>query len=225
MTRATYPPEHIVDERKRFELPWRYSPSISRASAIGLVVASTATLAAIIAVLVNSTATNPSSGSRSVPPTADPSAHIHARAPAAAPPQASAPGPSDDRGFINSYARCDGSPPATAIGRTAKSLVVICHARNGGYVYKGIRLSQGTGVTIGTVTADAAGFVARGEGVNYAVTSTALVITSGDRLLAREPMLEYRTPPTQAETPPAVTPAPGYPALPATAQGKPPGTP
>ncbi len=58
--------------------------------------------------------------------------------PAAAPD----PFPVDDRGFVNSGARCEGTQTAIAIGRTPGSLVVICGDRNGRYGYRGLRLSD-----------------------------------------------------------------------------------
>src|SRR4051812_36998014 len=48
---------------------------------------------------------------------------------------APAPFPYDDSGFINSPARCRGTQPASAIGRTTGSLVVICEEQPGRYTY------------------------------------------------------------------------------------------
>ena len=60
------------------------------------------------------------------------------------PPPVAAPDPFavDDKGFVNSGARCDGTETAVVIGRTPGSLVVICGDRNGRYGYRGIRLSD-----------------------------------------------------------------------------------
>jgi hypothetical protein len=41
----------------------------------------------------------------------------------------------DDRGFVNSDARCDGTQTAVAIGRTPGSLVAICGDPDGRYGY------------------------------------------------------------------------------------------
>ena len=49
----------------------------------------------------------------------------------ATPVEPRAPFASDDKGFIDSSARCQGSQPAFAIGRTQGSLVVICGERQG----------------------------------------------------------------------------------------------
>ena len=59
------------------------------------------------------------------------------------PPSVSAaPFPADDRGFIDSSARCQGTQSAFAIGRTNGSLVVICGEQTGRYEYLGVRLSD-----------------------------------------------------------------------------------
>ena len=60
----------------------------------------------------------------------------------AAPVEPRAPFASDDKGFIDSSARCQGSQPALAIGRTRGSLVVICGEPAGRYEYLGVRLSD-----------------------------------------------------------------------------------
>ena len=95
-------------------------------------------------------------------------------------------------------------------GRTEKSLVVICKGGDGRLEYKGVRLSLGTGASVGDVTANADGFVARNEVMTYVVTPTELVIRSADAVVAREPMVEYGSP--LAVRGPAVPPAPAGPA-------------
>lgn len=116
---------------------------------------------------------------------------------AAAPPVAVSPTPpvpaTDDRGFVNSFARCDGPQTLVALGRTALSEVAICAGADGQYVYRGVRLNRGSGLSVGGVTATADGFQARNDGVVYTVAANELVIVSGDAVLAREPMIEYQT--------------------------------
>jgi hypothetical protein len=87
---------------------------------------------------------------------------------------------------------------------------VLCKGGDGRFEYKGVRLSLGTGVSVGDVTANADGFVARTEAITYVVTPTELVIRSADAVVAREPMVEYRSP--QAVRAPAAPPAPPGPA-------------
>ena len=52
------------------------------------------------------------------------------------------PFPVDNRGFVDSRARCDETQTAVAIGRTPGSLVVICWDGRGRYDYLGVRLSD-----------------------------------------------------------------------------------
>jgi hypothetical protein len=103
--------------------------------------------------------------------------------------------PYDDSGFLNSPARCPRSQPASAIGRTTGSLVVICGEQPGRYTYLGVRLSDAallrtTAST--TSTGSARGFLARRAGVLYAVNRIELRVTAGSTVIKREPMIEYR---------------------------------
>jgi hypothetical protein len=105
------------------------------------------------------------------------------------------PYPYDDSGFLNSPARCPRSQPASAIGRTTGSLVVICVEQPGRYTYLGVRLSDAavlrtTAST--TSTGSARGFLARRAGVLYAVNRSELRVTAGSTVIKREPMIEYR---------------------------------
>jgi hypothetical protein len=103
-----------------------------------------------------------------------------------------APFPSDDRGFIDSSARCSGSEPAYAIGRTLGSLVVICGERTGQLEYLGVRLSDAAVLRTYAHTNPTRTFVAQKAGVLYAVSAAELKVTSGDTVIKREPMIEYR---------------------------------
>ena len=98
----------------------------------------------------------------------------------------------DERGFVNSFARCDGPQSVVALGRTEGSEVAICAAADGQYVYKGVRLSRGTTLDLGGVTLTPNGFEARNDGVVYNVSPTELVIAVGNTVLSREPMVAYQ---------------------------------
>jgi hypothetical protein len=100
----------------------------------------------------------------------------------------------DDRGFVNSKARCEGTQSAVAIGRTSRSVVVVCRSPNNQYAYTGMRLSDGASLQLGDVRVTAQGFEARGDGARYLISATELVAMSGDAVLSRDPILEYRTP-------------------------------
>jgi hypothetical protein len=103
-----------------------------------------------------------------------------------------APFSADDRGFIDSSARCQGPRPALAIGRTKGSLVVICGDQPGRYEYLGVRLSDAAVMRARAETSSATGFLAQKSGVVYAVSPTELKVTAGSRVIKREPMIEYR---------------------------------
>jgi hypothetical protein len=102
--------------------------------------------------------------------------------------------PTDDRGFINSAARCEGTNTAIAIGRTQRSLVVICPEQNGKYEYRGVRVSDGADLTVAAETTVEHAFLAENDGVTYAVSPTQLLVTAGETVINREPMIEYRVP-------------------------------
>jgi hypothetical protein len=109
--------------------------------------------------------------------------------PASAPPTRFA---TDDKGFVNSTARCDGAQTAAAIGRTERSFVVICAGENGRYEYLGVRLSDDAVLRTAAETTPAHGFLARNASVIYAVSPTELVVTEGGTVIKQEPMLEFR---------------------------------
>jgi len=122
------------------------------------------------------------------PPQAEPpSAPIQ---PAATP----APFAVDDRGFVNTGARCDGNQTAIAIGRTQGSLVVICGDSDGRYGYRGMRLSDDAVLKTAARTTPTHEFIAQNATVTYSISPAELRITAGGAVLRREPMLDYRGP-------------------------------
>ncbi len=119
-----------------------------------------------------------------------------------------APFATDERGFINSAARCDDTQTTDAIGRTYRSLVVICVDPNGEYEYRGVRLSDDAALRVATEPTSEGGFVVRNEGVTYAVSPTELLVTAGEKVLFREPMIEFDAPRLPTEAGPAAPPPP-----------------
>jgi hypothetical protein len=98
----------------------------------------------------------------------------------------------DDRGFVDSDARCDGSQTAVAIGRTVGSLVVICGDRDGRYGYLGVRLSDDAVLKTAARTTPTHGFVAQNAAATYSISPTELRVTAGGAVLKQEPMIDYR---------------------------------
>jgi len=113
-------------------------------------------------------------------------------------PQAATPAPFavDERGFINTVARCDGNQTAVAIGRTQGSLVVICDERGGRYGYRGVRLSDDAVLKTAARATPTHEFIAQNASVTYSISPDELRITSGGAVLRQEPMVDYRGPRT-----------------------------
>jgi len=102
--------------------------------------------------------------------------------------------PVDDRGFLNSGARCDGSQTAVAIGRTPGSLVVICGDHDGRYGYRGVRLSDDAVLSTAARSTPTHEFIAKNASVTYSISPTELRVTAGGAVIKQEPMLDYREP-------------------------------
>lgn len=98
----------------------------------------------------------------------------------------------DQSGFIGFGARCRDTQTARAIGRTAGSLVVICLDRAGRFEYHGVRLTDEAALAATAQSSPDRKFVARNHSVSYAVSPTELLVTSGNTVIKREPMVEYR---------------------------------
>jgi hypothetical protein len=129
------------------------------------------------------------------PPTAIAAAPPQRREPPGPPvPAPAAPFAVDDRGFINSDARCDGTQTAVAIGRTPGSLVVICGDRNGQYGYLGLRLRDDAVLKTSARTTPTHEFVAQNASVTYSISPAQLLVMAGGAVLKQEPMIDYRGP-------------------------------
>jgi hypothetical protein len=133
-------------------------------------------------------------GAQTSAPTAAAPVEVMPSEPAPVPPASAPPAlfATDDKGFVNSNARCDGAQTAAAIGRTERSFVVICAGQNGHYEYLGVRLSDDAVLRTAAETTPAHGFLARNASVTYAVSPTELVVTEGETVIKQEPMLEFR---------------------------------
>jgi hypothetical protein len=127
-------------------------------------------------------------------PTAAAPVRVMPSEPAPVPPTSALPAlfPTDDKGFVNSNARCERTQTAAAIGRTAGSFVVVCAGENGQYEYLGVRLSDDAVLRTAAETTPTHGFLARNASVTYTVTPTELRVTAGDTVIKQEAMIEYR---------------------------------
>lgn len=134
------------------------------------------------------------------PPTALPSAPVATSPPEppAEPPGAPVASPApfavDDKGFVNSGARCEGNQTAVATGRTLGSLVVICADADGRYSYLGVRLSDEAVLKTTARTMSTHKFIAQNASYTYSISPAELLITAGGKVLKQEPMIDYRGP-------------------------------
>lgn len=97
----------------------------------------------------------------------------------------------DDRGFVDSTARCAAPDTAVVFGRTASSRVAICKDPSGQYEYRGVRVSDGAKLVASAKPNGSGGFVAEQDGISYTVTSNALIISSGRQEIRQEPMVDF----------------------------------
>jgi hypothetical protein len=115
----------------------------------------------------------------------------------------------DDRGFIDSTARCAAPATAVVFGSTTSSRIAVCKDSAGQYEYRGVRVADGAKLVVPAKPTDG-GFVAENAGITYTVTSKALLVKSGDQVVRDEPMVDFHgqgpaaAPPTQSSAAPAV---------------------
>ncbi len=172
----------------------------TKASAISILLAAIATLVVVFGMLHSaddepaqrqSIPAQPNTASRSVAAPVTPSAA--APQPSAVTPQ---PKPAmlamDDHGFVDSTARCDPGQHAVAIAQTAQSAMVICRKADGTHEYTGTRLSDGASLRSDDVRLIPTGFEARNGGTTYRLSATELVVITGEDLVSRDPIVEYR---------------------------------
>ena len=113
----------------------------------------------------------------------------------------------DDKGYVDSTARC--TPPNTAVvfGSTETSRVAICKTPGGQYQYRGVRVRDGAKLIV-PASQSGDGYVADNDGMTYLVTSKSLVVSVGSKVIREEPMVDFHGPETAqapAAPPPTTT--------------------
>jgi hypothetical protein len=98
----------------------------------------------------------------------------------------------DERGFVDTGAHCQGAAVAAAYGRTAESLVAICAGPGGQLQFRGVRLEDDAALMLPAEPTTTGGYVAFNDGVTYTVTPAALTVASGADTVIRQPMVYYR---------------------------------
>jgi hypothetical protein len=110
-----------------------------------------------------------------------------------APSAAAEPGrdfPTDERGFVDTAAHCQGSAVAVAYGRTEESLVTVCSGAGGQLQFRGVRLSDDAALMLAAQPVPG-GYTAANDDVTYTVTPAELTVASGDATVIRQAMVEY----------------------------------
>lgn len=106
----------------------------------------------------------------------------------------------DDLGFIGSKARCEEGQSAVALGRTQRSMVVVCADSSGDYEYRGVRIDDGAMLTTQAQSTGDGTFVANSQGSRYSVSPEELAVTSGGKLIYRDTWAFYEAPSFSAES-------------------------
>lgn len=125
--------------------------------------------------------------------------------------------PSDGQGYVDSTARCASPATAVVFGSTASSRVAICATADGGLQYRGVRVRDGARLIADASRTDDGAFTATSDGIEYLVSSKALVVSSGSTVLREEDMLDFHRPSTAASpSSPGPGPSPETPTTPTT---------
>ena len=101
----------------------------------------------------------------------------------------------DDRGFIDTAARCDSPKSAVAVGRTQQSLVAICVDARGHYEYRGVRLNDDSEINVSGAVMQDGKYVAQNADVTYIFSAKELMILQGwGWMVRKEPMVAFVEP-------------------------------
>jgi hypothetical protein len=76
-------------------------------------------------------------------------------------------------------------------GSTASSRVAICQDADGDYEYRGVRVRDGARLLTPATRSSDGAFTATTDGVDYMVTSSALVVSVGEKVIRDEPMVDF----------------------------------
>ena len=101
----------------------------------------------------------------------------------------------DDRGFINTAARCDAPKSAVAVGRTEQSLIAICVDGSGHYEYRGVRLKDNSGLNVTGALMKGGRYIAHNADFTYIFSAKELMILEGwGWVVRKEPMVAFVEP-------------------------------
>lgn len=108
-------------------------------------------------------------------------------------PAASPAPPYDSQGYLNSTARCTAPDSAVVFGSTASSRIAICSDGEGNYEYRGVRVRDGARLIVPASKSSDGAFTASNDGIDYMVTSEALVVSVDEKVLRDEPMTDFHS--------------------------------
>lgn len=103
---------------------------------------------------------------------------------------------SDAQGYVDSTARCAGADATVLFGSTDLSRIAICEVSGGGYEYRGVRLRDGAKLIIPATRSDDGAYLAENSGVEYLVTAKSLVVSTGEKVIREEMMVDFHGPDT-----------------------------
>lgn len=76
-------------------------------------------------------------------------------------------------------------------GSTESSRVAICRDTDGDYEYRGVRVRDGARLVVPASRTSDGAFTATNDGIDYLVTSDALVVSAGEKVIRDEPMVDF----------------------------------
>jgi hypothetical protein len=90
-------------------------------------------------------------------------------------------------------ARCDSGTQPAVMGRTAKSVLVVCEIQPGTFYYRGVRVSDGASIELANAVRSSGGFDVTNptDATHYRIRPTSLTIAPPDGPEFYEPMLQY----------------------------------
>ncbi|WP_347687881.1 hypothetical protein [Mycobacterium sp. B14F4] len=115
-----------------------------------------------------------------------------------APAAGAQPGSIDDRGFVDTAARCDTPTASVAFGRTEFALIAICRD-SGRYEYRGVRLSDNALLSATAVETANGVFTVDNDAVTYTFSAKELAVSENGELVRADPMVAYVEPRRAAE--------------------------
>lgn len=76
-------------------------------------------------------------------------------------------------------------------GSTESSRVAICRDTDGDFEYRGVRVRDGARLVVPASRTSDGAFTASNDGIDYLVTSDALVVSAGEKVIRDEPMVDF----------------------------------